>query len=102
MTILDGPSSQGKLTNVGTGTAVEVKVGGSALSDRQVVTIQPVSQDIKVYFAGDGEVPSAATVAANGFDQVKKTKESYEAGFQQKIYIVSSTGTTDVIVAERS
>lgn len=98
---LDGPSIQGKLTAVDTITAVEAKVGASPLVDRSVVTMQP-DGDMKVYFAEDGVVPSAATVLANGFDHYKNTKESYEAGPKQKIYVLAKSGTINVIVAERA
>lgn len=97
---LDGPSAQTKLTSVGTGTAVEVKVGSSALSDRQVITMQP-DGNMKVYFS-DGSVPSAATVLANGLDHYKNAKETYEAGEKQAVYIVAATGTINVVIVERA
>jgi len=97
---LDGPSSQIKKTSVGTVTPVEVKVGGSALVERQVITMQPTG-NMKVYF-GDGTTPSAATILANGLDHVKSAKETYEAGSQQQVWILAATGTIDVIVVERA
>jgi hypothetical protein len=97
---LDGPSTQTKITSVGTITPVEAKVGVSALTDRQVITMQPTG-NMKVYFS-DGSVPSAVTVLANGFDHYKNTKETYEAGERQKIYILAASGTIDVVVAERA
>jgi hypothetical protein len=97
---LDGPSAQTKITSVGTTTPVEVKVGASPLTDRQVITMQP-SGDMKVYFS-DGTVPSAATILANGLDHYKKAKETYEAGEKQKIYILAASGTIDVVVVERA
>jgi hypothetical protein len=98
--LLDGPAKQTKVS-VGTGTAVEVKVGASSFTDRQAITIQPTGK-LKVYFADEGETPSAATVAANGFIHFKDAKETYEAGPQQKVFIVSDTGTIDVVVCERA
>lgn len=97
---LDGPAAQIKLTNIDTVTPVEVKVGVSALTDRQVITLQP-SGNMKVYFS-DGTTPSAATVIANGLDHAKNAKESYEAGEKQKIFILAASGTIDVIVVERA
>lgn len=97
---LDGPSAQTKITSVGTVTPVEVKVGASALTDRQVITLQP-NGNMKVYF-GDGVVPSAATVLANGLDHFKNAKETYEAGEKQKVYVLAATGTIDVVVVERA
>lgn len=98
---LDGPSKQLKVT-VTTSVVVEVRVGASALEDRKVITLQPLDGDIKVYF-GDGiDVPSAATVAANGMDHYKKAKETYEAGDKQKVYIVAASGTVNTVIVERA
>ena len=97
---LDGPAVQIKLTAVDTITPVEVKVGASALTDRAVITIQP-NGNIKVYFS-DGTIPSAATILSNGFDHYKSAKETYEAGEKQKVYILASSGTVDVVIVERA
>ena len=97
---LDGPAAQAKLISVGIVTVVEVKVGASALSERQIITMQP-SGNMKVYFS-DGTIPSAATVLANGLDHFKSAKETYEAGEKQKVYILATSGTIDVIVVERA
>lgn len=98
---LDGPSAQTKLTSVGTITPVEVKVGSNPLTDRAVITMQPTG-NMKVYFSDGGAAPSAATVLANGLDHYKNAKESYEAGDQQKVYILAATGTIDVVIVERA
>lgn len=97
---LDGPSAQTKLTSVDTSTPVEVKVGTSALSDRQVITMQP-NGNMKVYFS-DGSIPSAVTVLNNGLDHFKNSKETYEAGEKQKVYILAASGTIDVVIVERA
>ena len=97
---LDGPAVQTKITSVGTVTPVEVKVGASALTDRQVITLQPTG-NMKVYFS-DGTTPSAATVLANGLDHAKNAKESYEAGERQKVFILAASGTIDVVIVERA
>jgi hypothetical protein len=96
---LDGPSAQIKVS-VGTVTAVEVKVGTTPLTDRQVITLQPNGK-IKVYF-GDGTTPSTATILANGLDHFKDAKESYEVGERQQLFILSTGGTVDVIIVERA
>ena len=98
---LDGPSAQIKITSVGTVTPVEVKVGASALTERKVITMQP-SGNMKVYFTDGITVPSAATVSANGLDHYKNTKETYEAGEQQVVYVLAASGTIDVVVVERA
>lgn len=97
---LDGPSAQTKVIGVGTITPIEVKSGVSALTDRQVITLQP-SGNMKVYFS-DGTTPSAATVLANGLDHYKNAKESYEAGEKQKVFILAASGTIDVVIVERA
>jgi hypothetical protein len=97
---LDGPSAQIKITSVGTVTPVEVKVGASALSERKVITMQPDAK-MKVYFS-DGTTPSAATILANGLDHFKDTKETYEAGEFQKVFILAAAGTLNVVVVERA
>ena len=98
---LDGPSSQIKLTSVGTVTPVEVKVGADPLDDRQVITIQPTG-NIRIWFASSDTTPLAATISANGFLHYKDAKESYEAGSKQKVWILAVSGTVDVIIAERA
>lgn len=99
---LDGPSKQGLLSSVGTVTPVEVKVGASAFSERKVITLQSDDGKFYVYFADAGETPSAATVAANGFIQFKDQKESYEAGDEQVVFVLSVSGTIDIRLAERA
>lgn len=98
---LDGPSKQFTLT-VTTGTAVEVKDGANpAFEGRQVITMQPQDGRIRVYFADEGEVPSAATVSNTGFLHYRNQKETYEAGPDQAVFIVADSGTVEVAVAER-
>lgn len=97
---LDGPSAQVALS-VGTVTVVEAKVGASALDERKVVTLQG-SGRFYVYLGDGVNVPSAATVAANGFWQAKDAKESYEAGKFQQLYLLSVAGTINIVIAERA
>jgi hypothetical protein len=100
---LDGPSKQYKLSAVDTITAVRiVKPTENELEERKVVTIQPIDSSIRVYFGDGSTVPSAATIAADGFLHYKKAKESYEASASQEIYILAEAGTTVVIIAERA
>lgn len=97
---LDGPSAQAKLTAVGTVTPVEVKTGMTPLSDRQVITMQPTGK-MKVYF-GNGTIPSAATVQADGLTHSKNAKETYEAGEKQQVFVLAVSGTIDVVIVERA
>lgn len=97
---LDGPAQQTTLT-VNTSTVQEAK-GATALPERKVVTIQPTTGKIYVYFGDGASVPSAATVIADGFVQFKNARDSYEASDTQKIYILAVTGTVTVKVAERA
>jgi len=99
---LDGPAKQYKVS-VGTVTVLRVlKPTESELEERRAVTLQPLDDAIRVYFGDGVTVPSAATVAADGFLHFKNAKESYEASATQEMYILSDNGTTDVIIAERS
>lgn len=98
---LDGPSAQATIA-VGTGSVVEAKAGGSTLSERKVITLQPLNGKVYVYFGDDGAAPAAGTVSANGLVVFKNAKESYEASASQKVYLLAVTGTVNVAVAERS
>lgn len=103
---LNGPSKSSKLSSVTASTAVEVKAGASAFDDRQIVTMQSTSEDTNsgafwVYFADEGETPSAATVSANGFYHPEDSVRSYEAARTQAIWVVSVTGTVDIRFSER-
>jgi hypothetical protein len=98
---LDGPTKQDSIS-VTTASFVEVKVGASAFSERKVITIQPLSFMIKVYFADAGETVTNSTVLNKGFEHPKKSIRSYEASESQKVYMIAVGGTTNVIVAERA
>lgn len=97
---LDGPSKTFALS-VDTVTPVEVKAAGSTLEERQVVTLQGDGK-FYIYFADENETPNAATVQANGMWQGKNSKESYEAGADQAIFLLSFSGTIEVRGAERA
>lgn len=99
--LLDGPAKQDRVA-VTTSTVTELKVGASALSERQVITIQPLTGNIWIYFGDGVSTPSAATVSTKGLKHVKMAKESYEAGEEQKVFVVSESGTVDVTFVERS
>jgi hypothetical protein len=98
---LDGPSAQTTLT-VTDATVQEIKSGGSALSERGVITVQPIDGNVFIYFGDETGAPSAATVIADGFIQYKRSKDTYEATDSQKVYILSTTGTVEVKIAERA
>ena len=98
---LDGPSTQGVLSITAAAVTL-VKVGGSPLVERKVISLQPDGK-IRVYFGDGVTVPSAATVLSDGFTHPKSVLRSYEAGPQQTVYIVSDTGAgVDVATAERA
>lgn len=98
---LDGPSKQG-LISATTGSVTEVKIGASAFTERKMVTIQPLGGTVRVYFADEGVVPSAATVGSDGIKHFKNQLNSYEATNQQTMYIVSESGTFNVVIIERA
>lgn len=104
---LDGPSKQGKLTSVTDSTPVEAKVNASPYSERKVITLQSTKEDTNygsfyVYFSEDESTPSALTVSTNGFIQAKNAIHSYEAGEQQRVWVMSVSGSIDVRIAERA
>lgn len=98
---LDGPSIQNTLS-VGTVTPVEARIGAAPLAERKVVTVQPITGKCYVYFAAEGETPSAANMVAKGFVHFKNQRESYEAGDTQKLWLLSLSGTINIVVAERA
>lgn len=97
---LDGPSAQLALS-VTSSVVQEAKAGGSALSERKVITLQP-TQNIYVYF-GDGiTTPNAATVSTNGIKHFKDQLNTYEASNTQPVFILAVSSTASVIVVERA
>lgn len=98
---LDGPSSQDRVS-VTSSTVKELKVGASALSERQVITIQPIDGNLWVYFGDGVSTPSAGTVSSKGLKHLKMAKESYEAGERQPVFILSESGTVSVTFVERA
>ena len=98
---LDGPSKQFILSAVTTTTPVEVKAGGSAFPERKVITLQ-ANAKFYIYFADEGETPSAGDITSKGFIQYKNAKESYEAAGSQVVYVLAETGTVDIRGAERA
>lgn len=97
---LDGPSAQAKI-NVTSTVVVEAKAGSSRFTDRKVVTLQ-TDKDIYVYFGDGSTTPAAVTVSANGFVQYAKSKESYECGEKQTMFLLAVSTTAGVVVAERA
>ena len=98
---LDGPSAQ-DVVAVDNITVKEIKVGGTALEERKVITLQPTGK-IRVFFGDGGTAPIAAVVLAKGFIHNKDVIRSYEASDKQEVYMLSDTGASvNVIVAERA
>lgn len=98
---VDGPSTQGNVS-VDTTTPQELKVGASRLTERKIVTLQPLDGKVWVYFGEEGVTPSAANLQDNGFEVAKKEKASFEVGERQPLWVLSQSGTTDVRYAERA
>ena len=100
---LDGPSKQYKVTiDTTTVRKIEELIGGGAYEERKVITLQPLSGRIRVYFGDGDSTPSAATVGDDGLLHYNKSKESYEATYSQDVFILAESGTVDVIVIERA
>ena len=100
---LDGPSKQYRITvDTTTLRKIEESIGGGAFDERKVITLQPLTGRIRVYF-GDGDTtPTAGTVSTDGLLQFNRSKESYEATYTQDVFILAESGTVDVIVTERA
>jgi hypothetical protein len=98
---LDGPSKQFILSAVTTTTPVEVKAGASAFPERKVITLQADGK-FYIYFADEGEIPSAVDITSKGFIQYKNSKESYEAAGSQVVFVLAETGTVNIRGAERA
>jgi len=97
---LDGPAKQYKLSSVGTSTVVEV-VDTTALEERQVITFQSTGK-FYLFFGDSGAAPSAAVVAADGFELPRKDLLTFEAADTQVLYVLAVSGTVDIVVSERS
>lgn len=90
---LNGPALHGALS-VST-TAVEVKVGASALSERTVITIQPIDGD--VYFGYSDSVTSLT-----GTKIFQGQVYPLEAAQSLPVWVVAASGTIDVRITEVS
>jgi hypothetical protein len=89
---LNGPAVYGAIS---VSTATEVKVGGSRLSERAVVTIQPLDGD--VYLGYDNSVSTS-----NGTLIHEGQVYALEATDQLPVWIIAATGTVDVRITEVS
>lgn len=99
---LDGPSLQGKLTGVGTGSVVEVFVSGQAFEERKIVTMQGNGR-FYLYFGDlDAGAPSVANVSDNGQIVFRNQLISVEATCDQPLYVLALSGTVDIRIAERA
>lgn len=88
---LDGPGVY-KSQSVTT-SPVEVKVGGSALSERKVITIQPT--DGSVWYGYDNSVTSNS-----GTKIFKGQWIQLEASDSLPVWLVADSGTVDVRITE--
>ena len=87
---LDGPGVYGTLS---VSTATELKVGGSALEERKVVSFQPVDGDI--YYGYDSSVSTST-----GTLVLKNQLVIIEAGTTLPVWLIAATGTVDVRITE--
>lgn len=99
--VLDGPAKQTTLS-VTNAAVVEAKVGTTAFSERKVVTIQPTSKNVYVYFGDNGTTPSVTTVQNDGIKLYKNGVYSFEATDTQPIWLLAVSGTSNVKVVERA
>ena len=87
---LDGPAVQSKQTIPASETLV--KVGASVLTERKVITVQPLTGNVYLTFE----------TGKDGFLLLKRGIYSFEASETQVVYIKAVAGTEDVIIAERA
>lgn len=73
-----------------TTTPVEAKVGASALTERKVLSVQPL----------DGKIFWGYTNVSQPFELAKLQPASWTAGPGTPIWIVAASGTVDVAVGE--
>jgi hypothetical protein len=98
---LDGPAAQIKKTVTDTVVQLAI-VGGSALSERHIFTIQPKTGKIYIYFGDGVNTPNAATVQANGIILYKNGLYDLEASPNQPLFVLGvAVGNTDYILVER-
>ena len=90
MLLLDGPAVTGALS-VGT-SAVEAKVGGSVLSDRKAIAVQPL--DFDIYWGYDSGVTTST-----GHLLYKGTLAYIQSAESLPIYFIAAQ-TTDVRLSE--
>ena len=89
---INGPGDQ---TNLAVSTTpVEVKVGGSPLDQRTIVTIQPIDGDI--WFGYN----SSTLTSTTGTKIFKGQYFPLEASDQLPVFIVANSGTVDVRITE--
>jgi len=90
---LDGPSAQDLIavTNVES----EAKVGASVLEERKVITIQPQDGDVRVLFV-------SGLASNHGIEVSKGDIFSFEASASQPVYLITDSGTTNVVLIERA
>ena len=80
---LDGPSKQFILATVTTTTPVEVKAGAASFPERKIITLQADSK-FYIYFADEGETPTAGDIASKGFIQYKNAKKVIKMQIKMK------------------
>ena len=88
---LDGPGNNTAISV--TTTAVEVKVGGSALLDRKAVVIQPLNGD--VFWGYD-----SGTTSTTGFKIFQDNTVYIQATDALPIYLVAAAGSIDTRIGE--
>ena len=86
----DGPAVTGSISV--TNSAVEVKVGASALDERKFVAIQPIDGDIVWSYD-----PTVTTLTGHPVDE--GTLVYVQAGERLPVYVIANT-TVDVRISE--
>lgn len=86
----------GVSTSLSISSSVEVKVGGSTLTNRQTLSVQPVDGTIYLSY-------SSPATAANAFMQVfRRQYVEVERGAMIPVYAVAKSGTVETLIGEVS
>lgn len=88
---LDGPALS---SSQSISTSVEVKVGGSALDERKMISIQPLDGDVFISY-------NTPATSANSFMKVFQGQYvELERSDSLAVYIVADVGTVETLIGE--
>lgn len=88
---LDGPAVS---SSQSISTSVEVKVGGTALDERKMISVQPLDGNVFLSY-------NTPATSANGFMKIFQGQYvEVERGNTLPVYIIAETGTVETLIGE--